>query len=100
MSATASSPSVKSATADLAETARGAADSMRGTGENLKKQGQEAISHASAAASEMGDTASKQLVTFASEVTKMTRDNPIGALAGATIVGVLIGLMLRGRANS
>jgi hypothetical protein len=30
----------------------------------------------------------------------MTRDNPLGALAGATMFGLLIGLLLRGRSNS
>jgi ElaB/YqjD/DUF883 family membrane-anchored ribosome-binding protein len=70
---------------------------MRSTAENVKKQGQEAISQAGAAATEMADPASKQMTTFASEITKMTRDNPMGALARATVVGILIGLMFRGR---
>jgi ElaB/YqjD/DUF883 family membrane-anchored ribosome-binding protein len=100
MTTSTGSPSVKSATADLAETGRGAVESMRSSADNVKKQGQEAISHASAAATEMADSASKQIITFASELTKMTRDNPMGALAGATIAGVLIGLMLRGRSHA
>jgi hypothetical protein len=54
------------------------------------KQGQEALSQAGAAATEMADSASKQVTTFASEITTMTLDNPMGALAAATMFGVLI----------
>jgi ElaB/YqjD/DUF883 family membrane-anchored ribosome-binding protein len=93
-------PSAKGATANLAETARGAVESARNTAQDMTKQGQEALSQAGAAATEMADSASKQMTTFASEITKMTRDNPLGALAGAAMFGVLVGLMLRGRPNS
>jgi hypothetical protein len=48
----------------------------------------------------MADSASRQVTTFASEITKMTRDNPLGALAGASMFGGLIGILLRGRSNS
>ena len=100
MNTSPNSPSAKAATANLAETARGAVESMRNTAQDVTKQGQEALSQAGAAATEMADTASRQVTTFASEITKMTRDNPLGALAGATMFGVLIGLLLRGRSNS
>jgi ElaB/YqjD/DUF883 family membrane-anchored ribosome-binding protein len=90
----------KSATANLAETAHGVVDSMRNTAQDVTKQGQEALSQAGAAATEMADSASRQVTTFASEITKMTRDNPLGALAGATMFGVLVGLLLRGRSHS
>jgi ElaB/YqjD/DUF883 family membrane-anchored ribosome-binding protein len=100
MNTSPNSPSAKAATANLADTARGAVESMRNTAQDVTKQGQEAFSQAGAAATEMVDTASRQVTTFASEITKMTRDNPLGALAGATMFGVLIGLLLRGRSNS
>jgi ElaB/YqjD/DUF883 family membrane-anchored ribosome-binding protein len=93
-------PSAKAATANLAESARGAVESMRNTAQDVTKQGQEALSQVGAAATEMADLASRQVTTFASEITKMTRDNPLGALAGATMFGVLIGVLLRGRSNS
>jgi ElaB/YqjD/DUF883 family membrane-anchored ribosome-binding protein len=93
-------PSAKAATANLAETARGAVESMRNTAQDVTKQGQEALSQAGAAATEMVDSASRQVTTFASEITKMTRNNPLGALAGATMFGVLIGVLLRDRSNS
>jgi ElaB/YqjD/DUF883 family membrane-anchored ribosome-binding protein len=44
---------------------------------------------------EMASAASDQAKTFASELEGMARRNPIGALAGAVVVGVLIGLMGR-----
>jgi ElaB/YqjD/DUF883 family membrane-anchored ribosome-binding protein len=100
MNTPSSSPSAKSPTAALSETAQGAVESMRSAAGEVKERGQEAISKGAAAATEMADSASKQVTTFASELTKMTRDNPLGALAGAAIAGVLIGLLLRGRPSS
>jgi ElaB/YqjD/DUF883 family membrane-anchored ribosome-binding protein len=44
---------------------------------------------------EMASAASEQAKTLASELENMARRNPIGALAGAVLVGVLIGLMGR-----
>jgi ElaB/YqjD/DUF883 family membrane-anchored ribosome-binding protein len=95
-----STSSAKAATANLAETARGAVESMRNTAQDVTKQGQEALSQAGAAATKMADSTSRQVTTFASEISKMTRDNPLGALAAATMFGVLVGLLLRGRSNS
>jgi len=55
-------------------------------------------------ASQIGDTASgianaasEQVKTFASELERMGRNNPLGAIAGAVLVGVVIGLIGRGR---
>ena len=42
-------------------------------------------------------TASKQAKTFASELETLGRNNPFGAMAAAMMVGVLIGLIGRGR---
>ena len=47
--------------------------------------------------SEIATTASKQAKTFASELETLGRNNPIGAMAAAMMVGVLIGLIGRGR---
>jgi ElaB/YqjD/DUF883 family membrane-anchored ribosome-binding protein len=100
MNTISNSPSAQSVTANLTETARSTVESVRSTAEDVAKQGQEALSQAGATASEMADSASKQVTTFASEITKMTRDNPLGVLAGATMFGLLIGLLLHGRSNS
>jgi ElaB/YqjD/DUF883 family membrane-anchored ribosome-binding protein len=43
----------------------------------------------------MASAASDQAKSFASELENMARRNPIGAIAGAVVVGVLIGLMGR-----
>jgi ElaB/YqjD/DUF883 family membrane-anchored ribosome-binding protein len=58
--------------------------------------------HVSDVASDLGDRGSQyvtsagdQAKTFATEVENMARRNPLGALAGAVAIGVLIGLMGR-----
>jgi ElaB/YqjD/DUF883 family membrane-anchored ribosome-binding protein len=43
----------------------------------------------------MASTATEQAKTFASEVESMARRNPMGAIAGAVLVGIMIGLMGR-----
>ena len=47
-------------------------------------------------ASGIANTASEQAKTFASELERMSRNNPLGALAGALLVGVVIGMIGRG----
>lgn len=49
------------------------------------------------ASSSIADAASEQAKTFASELERVGRNNPIGAIAGALLVGVVIGLIGRGR---
>jgi ElaB/YqjD/DUF883 family membrane-anchored ribosome-binding protein len=43
----------------------------------------------------MASTATEQAKTFASEVESMARRNPMGAIAGAVLVGIMIGLLGR-----
>jgi hypothetical protein len=45
----------------------------------------------------MATSATEQAKTFASELETMARKQPLAALAGALVVGVLIGLIPRGR---
>jgi ElaB/YqjD/DUF883 family membrane-anchored ribosome-binding protein len=47
--------------------------------------------------SEFANSASQQAKTFASEVEAIGRANPLGAMAAALLVGVLIGMIGRGR---
>ena len=64
---------------------------------NAKSEAGKAAQHM---ASQMGDAASNaasKAKTFASEIENAARQNPLGALAGALAVGVLIGLVGRGR---
>jgi ElaB/YqjD/DUF883 family membrane-anchored ribosome-binding protein len=44
---------------------------------------------------EMASTASEQAKSFASELESMACRNPIGALAGAVVIGVMIGVLGR-----
>jgi ElaB/YqjD/DUF883 family membrane-anchored ribosome-binding protein len=44
---------------------------------------------------DIASTATEQAKTFASELESMARRNPIGAMAGAVLVGVLIGALGR-----
>jgi ElaB/YqjD/DUF883 family membrane-anchored ribosome-binding protein len=59
----------------------------------------------SSVASQVGDAASslaaakEQAKTFASELESIGRRNPLGAMAAAFMVGVLIGLIGRGRGS-
>jgi|ERR1700674_1377876 ElaB/YqjD/DUF883 family membrane-anchored ribosome-binding protein len=56
-----------------------------------------AASSAMEAGSDMASSATAQIKTFAGEIERMARNNPLGAVAGALIIGVLIGMMGRGR---
>jgi ElaB/YqjD/DUF883 family membrane-anchored ribosome-binding protein len=47
-------------------------------------------------ASDLASAASEQAKTFASELERIGRNNPLGAIAGAVLVGVVIGLIGRG----
>ena len=47
-------------------------------------------------ASDVASAASEQAKTFASELERMGRANPLGMIAGAVLVGVVIGLIGRG----
>jgi hypothetical protein len=55
------------------------------------------VNQATAAAGDMVKSASQQVTTFASELEAMTKRNPLGALAGALMAGVLIGVLARSR---
>ena len=47
--------------------------------------------------SDLATSAKEHAKTFASELEGMAKRNPLGTLAGALVVGVVIGLMSRGR---
>lgn len=49
------------------------------------------------AGSEMASQARDQMKTFASELEATARKNPLGTLAATLVVGVVIGMMSRGR---
>lgn len=64
---------------------------------NVASQVGDAAANLANRGSELANSASQQAKTFASEVEAMGRANPLGAMAAALLVGVLIGLMGRGR---
>jgi hypothetical protein len=47
--------------------------------------------------SELATSAKEHAKTFASELEGMARRNPLGTIAGVLLVGVIIGMMTRGR---
>jgi ElaB/YqjD/DUF883 family membrane-anchored ribosome-binding protein len=74
-----------------------AAKTVRDVGQSVTSQIGSAASGVMEAGASMANTASKQTKTFASEIESAARKNPLGAMAGALLVGVLIGLLGRGR---
>jgi ElaB/YqjD/DUF883 family membrane-anchored ribosome-binding protein len=83
--------------AAMTETARSAVDTVKDTMSDAVDRGQAALSHARDAAGEMAETATQQVKTFASELDAMAKRNPLGTIAGAVMIGVLIGFLARGR---
>jgi ElaB/YqjD/DUF883 family membrane-anchored ribosome-binding protein len=47
--------------------------------------------------SDLASAAREHAKTFASELESMARRNPLGTIAGALLVGVIVGMMSRGR---
>jgi ElaB/YqjD/DUF883 family membrane-anchored ribosome-binding protein len=72
-----------------------AAKSAREVTSNMAGQVGDVASDLAGKGAEMASAASDQAKSFATELESMARRNPIGALAGAVMVGVLIGLLGR-----
>jgi ElaB/YqjD/DUF883 family membrane-anchored ribosome-binding protein len=70
---------------------------MRNVGQSVASQVGNAATSAAEAGSDLAAAAKDQAKTFATELEGMARRNPLGALAGALVVGVVIGMMSRGR---
>jgi ElaB/YqjD/DUF883 family membrane-anchored ribosome-binding protein len=64
-------------------------------GNEAAKSAREVTSNVADRGAELASAASDHAKGFASELENMARRNPIGALAGAVVIGVLIGLMGR-----
>jgi ElaB/YqjD/DUF883 family membrane-anchored ribosome-binding protein len=74
-----------------------AAKAMRDMGETVAAQARTAVSGVADKSSEFATSATAHAKTFASELEAMARRNPLGTIAGALLVGVVIGMMSRGR---
>jgi ElaB/YqjD/DUF883 family membrane-anchored ribosome-binding protein len=73
------------------------ATTVRQVGQSVASQVGSAASNAADAGSELATSAKEQAKTFAAELEGMAKRNPLGALAGALLVGVIIGMVSRGR---
>ena len=74
-----------------------AAKTVRGASQTLASQVGSAASGVADMSSDLATSAKEHAKTFASELEGMARRNPLGTIAGALVVGVVIGLMSRGR---
>ena len=90
--------SLKDTFALLASQAGGeAAKRMRNMSEALASQVGDAASGVADTGSDLATSAKHHAKTFASELETMARRNPLGTIAGTLVVGVIIGMMTRGR---
>lgn len=74
-----------------------AAKAARTATAGVANQVSDAASSLADKGSELASAASEQVKTFASELENMGRKNPLGTIAAAVVVGVLVGLIGRGR---
>ena len=90
--------SLKDSLANLASQVGGdAAKTVRSVGQTVASQVGSAASGVADAGSDLASSATAHAKTFASELEGMARRNPLGTIAGALLVGVIVGMMSRGR---
>jgi ElaB/YqjD/DUF883 family membrane-anchored ribosome-binding protein len=79
----------------MSEAAGQAAKSAREVSSSVTNRVSDVAGDLADRGSAMASTATEQAKTFASELESMARRNPIGAIAGAVLVGILIGVLGR-----
>jgi len=90
--------SLKNTFALLASQAGGeAAKTMRNMSDAVASQVGDAASRVADTSSDLATSARQHAKTFASELEAMARRNPLGTIAGTLLVGVIVGMMTRGR---
>jgi len=90
--------SLKDTFALLASQAGGtAAKTMRDMTETFASQVGDAAGAVSDKSSDLATSAKQHAKTFASEMESMARRHPLGTIAGTLVVGIIIGMMSRGR---
>ena len=90
--------SLKNTVALLASQAGGeAAKTMRNMSDAVASQVGDAASGVADTSSDLATSARRHAKTFASELEAMARRNPLGTIAGTLVVGVIVGMMTRGR---
>jgi ElaB/YqjD/DUF883 family membrane-anchored ribosome-binding protein len=70
---------------------------VRGFGQTMASQVSSAATGVADTGSDLVSSAKGQAKTLASELEDMARRNPLGTIAGALLVGAVIGMMSRGR---
>ena len=90
--------SLKNTFALLASQASGeAVKTMRNMSDAVASQVGEAAGGVADTSSDLATSARQHVKTFASELEAMARRNPLGTIAGTLVVGVIVGMMTRGR---
>jgi len=90
--------SLKDTFALLASQAGGeAANAMRNVSQTVASQFGTAASGAAGTGSDLAAAAKEHAKTFASELEAVARRNPLGTIAATLLVGIVIGMMSRGR---
>ena len=90
--------SLKNTFALLASQAGGeAVKTMRNMSDAVTSQVGDAASGVADTGSGLATSATQQVKTFASELEAMARRNPLGTIAGTLVVGVIVGMISRGR---
>ena len=74
-----------------------AAAAVRNMGEAAASQVGDAAGGVADSGSDIASSAKQHAKTFASELEATARRNPLGTIAGTLMVGVIIGMMSRGR---
>jgi ElaB/YqjD/DUF883 family membrane-anchored ribosome-binding protein len=74
-----------------------AAKTARSVGETVTSRVTSAAGGVADAGADLASSAKEHAKTFASELESMARRNPFGTIAGALVIGVIIGMMSRGR---
>lgn len=90
--------SLRDSFAQFASQASGeAAKTVRSMSQSLTSQVGDAAGGAADKGADLAAAAKEQVKTFASELEGMARRNPLGTIAGTLVVGIVIGMMTRGR---
>ena len=74
-----------------------AAKKMRNMDEAVSSQVSDTASGVADTGSDLASSAKRHATTLASELEAMARRNPLGTIAGTLLVGVIVGMISRGR---
>ena len=74
-----------------------AARTVRNVGHTVASQVGSTASGIASTSADVAASATQQFKTFTNELEDIARKNPLGALAGALVIGIVIGLIARGR---